>query len=72
MAARRAPPALWGCPLVIFLSTVFLEGSTRYRSPADPFIVVLAALGVLGAPRAAAAAVARLPTKRVRVPSAAA
>jgi 4-amino-4-deoxy-L-arabinose transferase-like glycosyltransferase len=71
-AARRAPLALWGCPLVIFLSTVFLEGSTRYRSPADPFIVVLAALGVLGAPRAAEATVGRLRFRRVRLPSAAA
>lgn len=71
-AARRAPLALWGCPLVIFVSTVFLEGSTRYRSPADPFVVVVAALGVLGVPRAAEATIRRLPLKRLRVPSAAA
>lgn len=71
-AARRAPLALWGCPLVIFLSTVFLEGSTRYRSPADPFIVMLAALGVLAVARAAEPAIARLPSRRMRVPSAAA
>ena len=71
-AARRAPPAFWGCPLVIFLSTVFLEGSTRYRSPADPFVVVLAALGALALPKAAEATVGRRPMRRIRVPSAAA
>jgi 4-amino-4-deoxy-L-arabinose transferase-like glycosyltransferase len=49
-AARRAPLALWGFPLVIFLSTVLLEGSTRYRSPADPFLVLLAALALLAVP----------------------
>jgi 4-amino-4-deoxy-L-arabinose transferase-like glycosyltransferase len=46
-AVRRAPLALWGCPLVILLSTVMLLGLTRYRSPADPFIVLLAALGLI-------------------------
>jgi 4-amino-4-deoxy-L-arabinose transferase-like glycosyltransferase len=44
-AARRAPPALWGCPVVIFLSSLLFIGTTRYRSPADPFILMLAALG---------------------------
>jgi 4-amino-4-deoxy-L-arabinose transferase-like glycosyltransferase len=71
-AARRAPLALWACPLVIFLSTVLLEGSTRYRSPADPFVVVLAALGALSAPTAVKVAVGRLPLQRIRVRSAAA
>jgi 4-amino-4-deoxy-L-arabinose transferase-like glycosyltransferase len=46
-AARRAPKALWGCPAVILLTTMVLLGLTRYRSPADPFFVLLAALGVL-------------------------
>jgi hypothetical protein len=48
-AARRAPPALWGCPLALFLSTVFLEGGTRYRSPADPFLVLAATAAVIWA-----------------------
>ncbi len=48
-AARRAPLALWGCPAVILLSTVFLEGLTRYRAPADPFFLLLAALAVVSA-----------------------
>jgi 4-amino-4-deoxy-L-arabinose transferase-like glycosyltransferase len=46
-AARRAPPALWGCPLAILLSAVPFLGLTRYRLPADPFFVLLAAAGVL-------------------------
>lgn len=45
-AARRAPPALWWFPVLIFLTTVFFLGSTRYRSPADPFLIVLVALAV--------------------------
>jgi 4-amino-4-deoxy-L-arabinose transferase-like glycosyltransferase len=47
LAARRVPPALWGCPVVILLSSVLFIGTTRYRSPADPFIVMLAALGAI-------------------------
>jgi 4-amino-4-deoxy-L-arabinose transferase-like glycosyltransferase len=46
-AARRAPWALWCCPLVLLLSTVFVIGATRYRVPADPFLVILAALALL-------------------------
>jgi hypothetical protein len=46
-AARGAPLALWGCPLLILLSVIWNEGSTRYRSPADPFFILLAALGAL-------------------------
>jgi hypothetical protein len=44
-ASRRVPWSLWGVPLTILLSTVFAIGLTRYRAPADPFIVMLAALG---------------------------
>jgi 4-amino-4-deoxy-L-arabinose transferase-like glycosyltransferase len=46
-AARAAPKAVWGCPIVILLSTAILLGLTRYRSPADPFFVLLAALGLI-------------------------
>jgi 4-amino-4-deoxy-L-arabinose transferase-like glycosyltransferase len=48
-AARRAPVALWGVPLFTALSCVLFLGLTRYRSPADPFVVMLAALGLLAA-----------------------
>jgi 4-amino-4-deoxy-L-arabinose transferase-like glycosyltransferase len=46
-AARRAPWALWGCPVAVFCSAVLFLGSTRYRSPADPFLIMLAALALL-------------------------
>ncbi len=47
--ARAAPRALWAVPVVLYLSTVFLLGMTRGRSPADPFLVMLAALAVVAA-----------------------
>jgi hypothetical protein len=47
-AARRAPAALWACPILMFLSCVPFAGSTRYRSPADPFLLLLVAV-LLGA-----------------------
>jgi 4-amino-4-deoxy-L-arabinose transferase-like glycosyltransferase len=50
-AARRAPGAFWWCPALILLSTVFFEGLTRYRSPADPFFLMLAALALTAAAR---------------------
>jgi hypothetical protein len=50
-AARTAPLSLWGCPLVVILTVVFFEGSTRYRSPADPFFILLAALGAVSLAR---------------------
>jgi 4-amino-4-deoxy-L-arabinose transferase-like glycosyltransferase len=49
--ARRVPWAFWLCPLALLLATVFVIGATRYRSPADPFIVMLAALGVTAVAR---------------------
>jgi 4-amino-4-deoxy-L-arabinose transferase-like glycosyltransferase len=50
-AARGAPAAFWWCPALILLSTVFFEGLTRYRSPADPFFLMLAALAIVAAAR---------------------
>ena len=48
-AARRAPVALWGVPLFAALSCILFLGLTRYRSPADPFLVMLASLALLAA-----------------------
>jgi 4-amino-4-deoxy-L-arabinose transferase-like glycosyltransferase len=48
-AARRVPWAFWAIPIVVFVSTMFISGSTRYRSPADPFVLMLATLGALAA-----------------------
>ncbi len=62
--ARAAPAALWGVPVVIYLSTVLLLGLTRGRSPADPFLIMLASLGVV-------AAWDRLGARRARAPVAA-
>jgi 4-amino-4-deoxy-L-arabinose transferase-like glycosyltransferase len=47
-SARRAPSFVWLSPL--FLATVVFGGSAiRYRAPIDPFVVLLAALGVVSA-----------------------
>jgi 4-amino-4-deoxy-L-arabinose transferase-like glycosyltransferase len=43
---RRGPAAFWGVPVTIVLSFIFVEGSIRFRSPADPFVVMLAAATV--------------------------
>ncbi|HTX47718.1 MAG TPA: glycosyltransferase family 39 protein [Solirubrobacteraceae bacterium] len=45
-AARRAPWSFWICPIALLATTVLLIGATRYRTPADPWIVLLAALAV--------------------------
>jgi 4-amino-4-deoxy-L-arabinose transferase-like glycosyltransferase len=42
--ARRAPLFVWAVPVLMFLSVVFLVVETpRYRTPIDPFLVLLAA-----------------------------
>lgn len=43
--ARRAPKWLWLVPLLLATS-VFVTGFIRFRSPIDPFFVMLAALAV--------------------------
>jgi 4-amino-4-deoxy-L-arabinose transferase-like glycosyltransferase len=46
-AARRAPPFVWAVPALLFLSVVFLAVETpRYRTPLDPFVVLLAAVAL--------------------------
>ena len=55
-AARRAPWYVWAFPALMYLSVVFLVIETpRYRTPLDPFIVMLAALAVVAAGRRVAA-----------------
>jgi hypothetical protein len=71
-ARRRAPPALWGCPLAVCVSSVLIIAATRYRVPADPFIVMLAALGLLAVWRRLAVLPARWPRLRNRLASPAA
>lgn len=50
--ARRAPAFFWAFPLLMYASVVFLVIETpRYRTPMDPFIVLLAALAVVAGAR---------------------
>jgi 4-amino-4-deoxy-L-arabinose transferase-like glycosyltransferase len=50
--ARRTPLFVWAVPLLMYLSVVFLVVETpRYRSPIDPFVILLAALAVTAAAR---------------------
>jgi 4-amino-4-deoxy-L-arabinose transferase-like glycosyltransferase len=50
-AARRAPLALWLCPVAVLLPTIPVIGAARYRAPADPFLIMLAALGAIALTR---------------------
>jgi 4-amino-4-deoxy-L-arabinose transferase-like glycosyltransferase len=45
-AARRVPLALWGVPAAIMLSALPFITTTRLRAPADPFLILLAALAI--------------------------
>jgi 4-amino-4-deoxy-L-arabinose transferase-like glycosyltransferase len=57
--ARRAPWFVWAFPVLMFLSVVFLVVETpRYRTPVDPFLVLLATAALVTAGRRAAGAVA--------------
>jgi 4-amino-4-deoxy-L-arabinose transferase-like glycosyltransferase len=50
--ARRTPLFVWAVPVLMYLSVVFLVVETpRYRSPVDPFVILLAALAVTAAAR---------------------
>jgi hypothetical protein len=63
--ARLTPAFVWAFPALMFVSVVFLVVETpRYRSPIDPFIVLLAALAL-------SAGVARAKRLRPRGPQAA-
>lgn len=50
-AARMPPVTWWACPLALALPSAFFLGLTRYRAPADPYLVMLAALGLLALTR---------------------
>jgi 4-amino-4-deoxy-L-arabinose transferase-like glycosyltransferase len=53
--ARGAPRFLWAMPALLIASVVFLVVETpRYRTPLDPFVVLLAALAVSAAVEAVA------------------
>ena len=46
LQARRSPWWLWLVPLLL-LTPVMIEPLTRFRAPIDPFLILLAALGVV-------------------------
>lgn len=42
--ARTAPLWFWAVPIFLFVSVVWLgTGGARFRSPVDPFLILLAA-----------------------------
>ena len=54
--ARRTPWYVWAMPILMFFSVVFLVVETpRYRTPIDPFIVLLATAALVTAARRALA-----------------
>ena len=51
-AARGAPRFVWAFPALMYVSVVFLVIETpRYRTPMDPFVVLLAALALVSVGR---------------------
>jgi 4-amino-4-deoxy-L-arabinose transferase-like glycosyltransferase len=65
--ARRTPWHVWAFPVLMFLSVVFLVVETpRYRTPIDPFLVLLAAAALVAAARRVPTALARRSTSPAR------
>lgn len=51
---RQVPSSFWWVPALLFLSNLPFIGDARYRSPVDPFLIMLGAVlvdAVLGAVR---------------------
>ena len=50
-ASGRAPgpagAAFWWIPAILFLTLLPIIGNSRYRTPVDPFLLLLAAVAVL-------------------------
>jgi 4-amino-4-deoxy-L-arabinose transferase-like glycosyltransferase len=62
--ARRAPAFVWAVPALMFASVVFLVVETpRYRTPIDPFVVLVAALAVAAAYSSRASFPRRMPSR---------
>jgi len=45
--ARRTPRFVWLVPAAAFLAAALVLGTSRYRAPADPFLILLAACGAV-------------------------
>lgn len=50
-AARGTPRWMWAIPLLILATSVVASATQRFRLPADPFLLMLAALGAVAAVR---------------------
>jgi hypothetical protein len=46
---ERGPPWFWLIPVLLVLPALFVLGLPRYRAPAEPFLIMLAAFGMLAA-----------------------
>jgi multiple sugar transport system permease protein len=44
---REAPAFLWSIPVLLVLPAIGLWGLSRYRAPVDPFLVMVAAVGIV-------------------------
>jgi len=71
--ARRGPRWLWGVPLLLALSVVFINVETpRFREPIEPFLILLAgcsvsaALGAVGSRRRGPSGLGRAPIRSRR------
>jgi hypothetical protein len=45
-SARGAPRWFWLAPILLLVTTIPLQATARFRSPLDPYLVLLAALGL--------------------------
>jgi hypothetical protein len=59
-AAGGAPWAFWACPLALIAPSLLFLGLTRYRVPADPYVLLVAALGMLALRKPATTAIRSL------------
>lgn len=48
-AVRRAPWYLWAVPVLMVLPAIAVYGLARYRTPVDPFLAMLAGVGLVWA-----------------------
>lgn len=49
LSSRRAPLFVWAIPALLLLPALAIYGIPRYRAPIDPFLVMLASVGLVAA-----------------------
>ena len=47
LPCRRAPLWFWAVPVLLLLPALLIYGLPRYRAPSDPYLVMLAAVGIV-------------------------